>query len=98
MPLPQPPRPMWNGGVEREGAGVMENPCSSQGQCLQTQSGLQPGLPQGPAHLDHPPHPQAGFVQGPHRSRAEASSRVLRRGSCCSVGLLLVQLAHFIEE
>lgn len=40
VPHPQPPRPMWNGRVEKEGAGVMENPCSSQGQCLQTQSGL----------------------------------------------------------
>lgn len=42
--------------------------------------------------------PQAGFVQGPHRSRAEISSKVLRRGSCCSVGLWVVQLAHFTEE
>lgn len=40
VPHPQPPRLMWNGRVEKEGAGVMENPCSSQGQCLQTQSGL----------------------------------------------------------
>lgn len=27
----------------------MENPCGSQGQCLQTQPGLKPGLPPWPA-------------------------------------------------
>lgn len=83
-PHPQPPRPMWNGVVEREGAGVMENPCSSQGQCLQTKSGLWPGPPQASAPLGHPhpQSPQAAFLQGPHMSRAEASSGGFRRGPC----------------
>lgn len=41
--------PRDQGGAEGEGAGVMENPCGSQGQCLQTQPGLEPGLPLWPA-------------------------------------------------
>lgn len=42
---------MGLGGVEEEGgsAGVMENRRGSQGQCLQTQPGLKPGLPPWPA-------------------------------------------------
>lgn len=56
---------MQNGGVEREGASVMENPCSSQGQCLQTQSGLQPGLLQALAPLGHPPpRPRLALCRG----------------------------------
>lgn len=84
VPHPQPPRLMQNGGVEREGAGVMENPCSSQGQCLQTQSGLQPGLLEGSAPLGHP-QPQASFVQGPHRSRAEVFQAGVLGGVCAAV-------------
>lgn len=38
----------------RAGAGVMENPDSSQGQCLQTQPGLEPALPPGPAPSGYP--------------------------------------------
>lgn len=57
----------------------MENPCSSQGQCLQTQSGLQPGPPQGPVPLGHlPPPPKAAFLQKFPMSRERLQAGALR--------------------
>lgn len=73
----------------------MENPCGSQGQCLQTQPGLEPGLPPWPApsglsqrlalHRGPPRHPRAAL--GACGCKTSQSWRVRHYG---------VQLAHFI--
>lgn len=75
----------------------MENPCGSQGQCLQTQPGLEPGLPPWPApsglsqrlalHSGPWRHPRA--VLGAWGCRANPSWRVRD---------LVVRPTHFIDE
>lgn len=98
---PQPPPslgPRGVGDAEREGAGVMENPCGSQGQCLQTQPGLEPGLPPGPA--------PSGLSQRPALCRDLRGTPELlwvpatgtSEWSVLEYGDGAVQLAHFIDR
>lgn len=89
---------MGLGGAEGEGAGVMENPCGSQGQCLQTQPGLQPGLPPWPAPsgLSWRPALHRG-PQGHPRAALGAGASGCRGNQSWSVEDYVVQLAHFID-
>lgn len=74
----------------------MENPSGSQGQCLQTQPGPDPGLPPRPApsRLSQ----RLALHRDPQRHPRAAETRSWRGKQLGSVRDYVVQLTHLIDE